>query len=218
MKYFIYISTLKVNMLFDQIPPQLNKRIAAELKIDLGVFSTTVKTLTDSDTTISKLQLVLKHLEQINELGNVWTPKQYFSGTMNMNWGTIIFPREWESPVKDMVRFGGIIDNLRVCLVGSNSHMLGETGKPVHASYSRPDFVRKIANDIRDASFNEEAPPSFIANDLLADINRGIDDTQYVEFVAKTYFVEDKIHAGIRLGSPLFVAEAKKDTGKAIFS
>jgi hypothetical protein len=216
MKYFIYISTLKVNMLFDQIPPQLKKRIAAELKIDLGVFSTTVKTLTDSDTTISKLQLVLKHVEQINELGDLWRPKEYFTGTMNMNWGKIIFP--WESPVEDMVRFGGTIDNLRVCLVGSNAHMLGETGKPVHASYSRPDFIRKIANDIRDASSNEEIPPSIVAKDLLADMNRGVDDTQYVEFAAKTFFVEDELNTGIRLGSPLFVAHVKKDTGKAIFS
>ena len=58
-------------MLFDQIPSQIKKRIAAELKIDLGVFSTTIKTLPDSETTISKLQLVLKHLEREGEIGDV---------------------------------------------------------------------------------------------------------------------------------------------------
>ena len=210
MKYFLYISTLKVNMLFDQIPSQIKKRIAAELKIDLGVFSTTIKTLPDSETTISKLQLVLKHLEREGEIGDVWTPKAYFEGTMNMNWGTIIFARQEEPSVKDMVRFGGIIDKIRVCLVGSNAHMLGEAGKPVHADYSRPSFIRSVADDVRDASV-DEFEADYAARDLLANIDRGVDDTQSVEFVAKTYLVEDEKHGAIRLGSPLFVASAKTD-------
>lgn len=37
MKYYIYISSLKVDMLFEQLPAPLKKKIAAELKIDLKI-------------------------------------------------------------------------------------------------------------------------------------------------------------------------------------
>ena len=43
MKYYLYISAPKVEMLFPQIPPTFLQGASAELKVNLGLLSTTIK-------------------------------------------------------------------------------------------------------------------------------------------------------------------------------
>ncbi|MCI0689871.1 MAG: hypothetical protein L0Y54_21920 [Sporichthyaceae bacterium] len=55
MKYYLYVSDRKVDMLFDQIPRRLRRRLAAEAKVDLKVASVTLTSAHDDHTRYSKL-------------------------------------------------------------------------------------------------------------------------------------------------------------------
>ena len=58
MRYYVYVSDSKVDMLYSQMPSGLRDRIAAELKIDLKVVSVSVSGRRSEETRYSKLQLV----------------------------------------------------------------------------------------------------------------------------------------------------------------
>jgi hypothetical protein len=207
MKYYVYISTAKVDMLFNQIHTELRKKIATELKIDLKILSTTFKEDVTSETTISKLDLVIKSLADSGEIGDLSSPKQYFAGRLNMGWGPPEFMHfQDESEKEKMVIFGGSPDEKKIVgLIGSKAHLLGETGSPVHASYARPDFLRKVAEGMRQLSSQEIADNMYgmyYATREVALFWEG--NTQRVEFVAKTFVMENDI----LIGSPLYVALA----------
>lgn len=218
MKYFLYISTLKVSMLFDQIPLSIKKRVAAELKIDLKVLSATFKGVNTSETTISKLQLVIKCLESENEIGDLWNPKDYFAGEAKMGWGALEYDEAInDEPKEGMVIFGGLReDMLPIGLIGSRAHMLGEVGRSVHAAYTFPSFVRKVADGIRfERDKDILTEPSgrgilFTVGKLIV----GKEDVERVEFVAKTFSLDKSL----LLGSPLYVALSKKEREKELFS
>lgn len=206
-KYYIYISYTKVDMLFNQIPVDLKKRVAAELKIDLKFISTTFKEAVASETLISKLNLVTKAIEESGDMGDISNPKQYFAGKLDMGWGTPAFMHHLDEPKKEeMVMFGGSPDSEKIVgLVGSRAHMLGEVGNPVHASYARPDFLRKIADGLSESPSevnSEDMYGAFYATRHAALFWEG--ETQYVEFTAKTFLSREDI----LLGSPLYVALA----------
>jgi len=210
MKYFLYMSTLKVNMLFEQIPLSIKKRVAAELKIDLKVFSATFKEASTSETTISRLQLVIKSLESADEIGDLWNPKEYFAGELNMGWGAL-GPASSDA---SMVLFGGSLADKRfVGLIGSKAHMLGEVSKSVHTGYAQPGYFRYLAEAIKIPDWKVSSVTKgtlFAIGELV--INK--EDAERVEFVAKTFLSEQ----GLLLGSPLYVAFAKREKEKELFS
>ena len=43
LRYFLYVSDAKLEMLFDQIPQKLRQRLSGEAKIDLKLASLTIK-------------------------------------------------------------------------------------------------------------------------------------------------------------------------------
>jgi hypothetical protein len=218
MRYYIYISTLKINMLFDQIPLSIKHKVAAELKIDLKLLSATLKNSPTTETTISKLELITKSLEAEGEMGDVWNPKEYFCGVMNMGWGPPLFMHHCDEETEDqMVFFGGSPDNkLMVGLIGSQAHMLGEAGiNPVHASYARPSFFRKIAEEIRQIPLKEIEENLYgtrSATRQAAFHWKG--ETELVEFAAKAFITEENL----LVGSPLYVSFAKKPGERTMFS
>ncbi len=65
MKYYIYISDTKVDMLYPQIPQPLLKRIASNLSIDLKLFGAEVnigaKSGSSEETRISKVRIVSEY-------------------------------------------------------------------------------------------------------------------------------------------------------------
>lgn len=83
MKYYVYISDTKVDMLYSQIPKKILDKIAVELGINLGIFSLTAKGKgNQEETRYEKLKLVVNYIENNMDVGTVDQPKAYFKGSI----------------------------------------------------------------------------------------------------------------------------------------
>ena len=120
MKYYIYISDDKIDMLYPQIPKPLLQRIAADLKIDLKLFGAEVSVASKSspsdETRYDKVRLVSEFIEKHQDVGSIDAPSTYFKGTLFMKYG---------SPVKVVIYFGGVTSNTILGLCGSLKHVIG---------------------------------------------------------------------------------------------
>lgn len=120
LRYYVYVSDAKVDMLFAQIPPRLRNRIAAELKLDLKVVSASVSPKDREENRFSKLALVERYVRKHVELGSVDEPRAYFAGSLRMRWGPLYDGR--------IVYFGGVTDRTVLGLAGSRRHVVTSMG------------------------------------------------------------------------------------------
>src|SRR5436309_3024639 len=93
MKYYIYISDTKLDMLYPQIPKALLKRIASELSINLKLLGAEANIVAKNDqsneTRYSKVKIVTEYIEKHLDVGSIDAPSTYFKGTLPMAWGTL---------------------------------------------------------------------------------------------------------------------------------
>src|SRR5215210_3594140 len=119
MKYYVYISDSKVDMLYSQIPKRILDRIAADLNVNLGIFSLSVKEKENQEKTrYEKLKLVVNYIENNMEVGTVDEPNAYFTGLLPMRWG------EYRVD-SGLVYFGGKTAQTVLGLGGSMTHVIG---------------------------------------------------------------------------------------------
>src|SRR5215467_14393211 len=88
LRYYLYVSDSKLDMLFEQIDQGSRKRISATLKIDLKVASLTLTGAEDpGPTRTAKLRMVEQFIETHQHVGTIQEPgKEYFRGQMLMTW------------------------------------------------------------------------------------------------------------------------------------
>jgi len=91
LRYYLYISDTKLDMLFEQINPGVLKRISAEVKVDLKLASLTLRGADNpGPTRTAKLQVVERFIEKHHRVGTIAQPGlEYFRGQMDMEWGWI---------------------------------------------------------------------------------------------------------------------------------
>lgn len=141
LKYYVYISDAKVDMLFAQIPAKLRNRIAADLKVDLKIISASITSRASEETRYSRTALVDDFLRKHTDLGTVDDPKAYFAGTMLMRWGPLYDGR--------IVYFGGMTDDTVIGLAGSRRHILtsaGDSHVNVGGGSGAPDLIALLRN------------------------------------------------------------------------
>ena len=82
MKYYVYISDTKVDMLYPQIPKPILKRIASSLNIDLKLFgaelSVGIKNDQADETRYTKVQIVSEYIEKHLDVGSIDAPSTSF--------------------------------------------------------------------------------------------------------------------------------------------
>lgn len=123
MKYYIYISETKVDMLFPQIPKPILKRIASSLNIDLKLFgaelSVGIKGNQANETRYAKVKIVSEYIEKNLDVGSIEAPSTYFKGTLPMRYSIFATSKT------QVVYFGGTTNNRIVVLGGSPEHLIG---------------------------------------------------------------------------------------------
>ena len=125
MKYYIYISDTKVDMLLSQIPHEAKKKIATELKFDLKVLSASRKSETDQeDNRFTRLEAVVTFIREYGNIGTVDEPDEYIDDVLPMRWGPYGNLIE-QTP---LVYFGGLTERTIVGLGGSMKHVIGSVG------------------------------------------------------------------------------------------
>jgi hypothetical protein len=145
MKYYIYISDTKVDMLFPQVPHDIKKKVALEFKMDLKILSASRKTESETeDNRIARLETVVDFIRQYGNVGSVDNPDEYIADCLTMRWGDYGWS-DWrpghlleDSPV---VYFGGVTEKTIVGLGGSMKHLLGSNVESHASSYSATPFL-----------------------------------------------------------------------------
>lgn len=130
MKYYIYISETKLEMLFDQIGHFDQYEKEASLGFDIKVLKGNIKESKGVPVNkFSKLNTVIEKLQKANLIGTITQPKQYIKAKLRMNWATY----GDDSPIT----FWGYSSNdLALGLAGSKYHLLGEQREGVAHSLS----------------------------------------------------------------------------------
>ena len=220
MKYYVYISDAKVDMLLAQIPHDAKQRLATEFRFDLKLLSAARKTETESeDNRFSRLDAVVTFIREFGNLGTVDAPDEYFEGSLAMRWGPYGSKGFADGADKEpLIYFGGVTDQTIVGLGGSMKHIIGNTGATQAHSYSAtPMLLARLKRELDsddtligspedasaiDASAGWELP----AVELATTESEG--PKQQLEFMAKRlmygrgYSKKKKI----LLGTPLYVA------------
>jgi hypothetical protein len=135
LRYYLYISDSKLDMLFEQIDHGVLKRISAEVKVDLKLASVTLKRAENPvPARTAKLRVVERFINTHHTVGTVQQPgAEYVRGTMDMQWGWVegtLSRKEEENDKPDrggeIVIFRGQEASDFVALAGSRRHVLGE--------------------------------------------------------------------------------------------
>lgn len=229
MKFYIYVSDTKVDMLYSQIPRGLKTKIAAEIKIGFEFFSVVFKGKESKETSYSKLDQIVAYIKKNFDVGTVDNPKSYFEGILPMHWGPYkckIDSHHGSDP--GIVYFGGSTDSTTLGLCGSQKHLIRNPKHPVRnggdsSSHSgsfayyllsvlAEEFQLPLYCDYEERSSIEERKLNSLALDAvcLATSRMG-GPKQQLEFLAKTLlFGPSHLFpcSSVLLGTPIYVALA----------
>jgi len=220
LKYFLYISKTKLDMLYGQIVRPDGAKRTIEWKLDAKLASVSVKKETlraVDDEQSNRLKELIAALESSGQVGTVDEPSSYFKGTLPMKWGMLRdFGRPQEEP--PLVYFGGRTRKTIFGLGGSTRHVLGFEGAGATSSRSAAPYL--VAHLLEGIGDNQEGWYAFKARPqdafegvMWATYNlRG--PKQRLEFFAKTLLTgtaqEPIITNGKEmqcvLGTPLYVS------------
>jgi hypothetical protein len=197
MKYYLYISATKVEMLFPQIGKKVQGNTEIEFAIDLKLLSASRKSTTETPTSlISKIEAIEQYLASTGDMGSCDYPGEFFSGELEMSWGPYWGSHKDRSTkgTSPVVYFGGATDETIVGLVGSSRFLLGDAGSasPFCSSYLGTilDYIR---SDLTDEDYKRLAPFSkacslgewgALAATFMSTMHMG-GTTQRLEFLAK---------------------------------
>lgn len=203
MKYYLYISETKINMLATQIPKKIWEKYKAEVNINIEVFSASISKKETENTLYSKVNLIEKYIKKEIGIGTIGNPKKYFRGAADVNWG------EWNSDSmaknnlnnfnpNDVVFFKGKTVDTGFILVGSSAHMIGNYDvKPVHSRYVAPYFLSTLSESLKEPIKDEKSETSFREIHNLEFPG----EKQRISFLAKKLLSKK----GILIGSPIYV-------------
>ncbi|MFD8607069.1 hypothetical protein AMK14_19305 [Streptomyces sp. TSRI0445] len=210
LRYYLYVSDSKVDMLLSQIDASFGRKQTREVAVDLKVVSARNGWERERDR-FRRLDRVVRHLEKRGRLASVDEPGPYFRGQLAMRWGVLA-----DGDDASLVFFGGRTDRTVVALGGSRTHVLGAAP----ATGDAPALSRSLLPSMLGGL---EAHPALGAvvngNDLEqpeapSTVCRAVSalqgPVQTVEFVAKRLLHEPNTDPDDRsmvlLGSPVYVA------------
>ena len=132
MKFYIYISDSKIDMLLAQIPREQKRKIATEFKFDLKVLSASRKSEVESeDNRFVRLETVIAFIREYGNVGSVDDPNEYVQDELSMRWGP------YDAIDSPLVYFAGETEKTVVGLAGSKKHLIGNSmGESFICSYS----------------------------------------------------------------------------------
>jgi hypothetical protein len=238
LKSYVYISDSKVDMLYPQIPQNFLSKIAAELKINLGVLNLTVGHQRAEKNRQDKLNLIIRYLKEEGAVGTVDSPKKYFEGVLPMRWrpfgegNLVYFGGSTESCVpRTVLGLGGSMHHLIGELRGESMVHSGSLARSIIAILAKlaededPEWARKIRQSRWQRPLTREEEESLILSAVSSSTSNLSGPTENLEFVAKRLVdVSGRLRRGYGetpfdiiydpstthavLGTPIYVAQA----------
>lgn len=118
MRYYLYLSQTKLDMLFEQIPRKLLPRLVTGAKVDLKVVGVSLQRSGGELTWYDRLDIVEEYLAQEYDIGWMTEPSFWFRGDLGLR---ISVTPNGRGPVF----MTGVDGDLVVALVGSAHHVIG---------------------------------------------------------------------------------------------
>lgn len=213
LRYYVYISDSKVDMLLQQVDPGFARKRATEVGVSLKFVSAKRKVEAPVSDRVARLERVVRHLDDFCDVGTVDKPGQYVRGRLPMRWGPLASGQAY------LVYFGGSTEHTIVGLGGASGHVLGASASApaeqgqVFAPSTMPGLLAGLAAAV--TADGDTVSTSALASVHLANRLMRCAE-QEVEFLAKRLlhgpspYPELDAHEGmiVLLGSPLFVALA----------
>jgi hypothetical protein len=208
MKYYIYISDTKVDMLFAQIPQSILKKISGELNINLGMVSVSLKEKQNEQTRFDKVNVVSNYINEHLDVGDVDHPKAYFKETVSTRWGPL-----FGGDTENLVFFAGKTHQTIFGLGGSSQHVMGQQkGQSPGPNSFTPSILASLKKLDIHSDFGALSDDIASHSDplrLVSDAAAWLEGPEEkLEFLAKK-LVEGSLNSKhILLGSPIYVAYA----------
>lgn len=218
LRYYLYVSDTKVDMLLSQIDPAWSRKRATEVSLGLKMAGVRHSVETTGADRVARLERVLRHLEDHGALTGVDEPGRYVRGVLPMQWAA--------DDERDGVYFGGRSERTIVGLGGSRGHVVSTvtpTPPPVPLSASlMPALLGLLAVLAAKEGAPEDVTPEHGPGDAdaLARVVRANGSlrgpVQELEFVAVRMLqgpcpypeMYPQGDMAVLLGSPLYVALA----------
>jgi hypothetical protein len=206
-KYYIYVSDAKVDMLSAQIPRNILNKISADLNINLGVFNVALKEKESQQTLFDKLEVVAKYITKHLDIGDVDNPQTYFHARVPMRWGAL-----FGGSNQNFVYFAGKTDQTIFGLGGSMQHVIGEQkGQSPGANSFTPSILATLKKlDIHsDFGISSDVVPSREDPLWVVAASAGLHELgpeEPLEFLAKKLIEGSLDSKHILLGTPIYVA------------
>lgn len=208
MKYYVYISASKVDMIYTQIPRKLLRNIAGKLTIDFKLIKAEFSESPTRETLIHKLNIVEQYILNNRQVGTVEDSKSYIKDTLNMKWGPFS---------EEMVYFACCKENLVMGLGGSLNNVIGNVGKAVSNAHSTSPYIvaalkdKVIENDALAVTGQSFESTALSAVKTASSQMEGIEEK--LSFLAKRLLSSDREGSNRSkdtettiLGTPIYVA------------
>jgi len=134
-RYYEYISTAKLEMLFPQVPRSLWERFAVDVSLKTRYLDAGFKLNDEQATQVYMLNRVISHLEKLDLIGSVDSSKPYVRGMLEMRWMHLA-----DAPGVAIHRVGADHQRRRM-------HLLAEPGIVFWAGY-HPRRMKKKAQTV----------------------------------------------------------------------
>ncbi len=133
MRYYVYVSDAKLDMLYGQIPATIRSRLVAELKLDIKIMSVSIRERESEATRYAKLDIVEKYLERNVGISSISEPNAWFRGRLSLRSGL------YRNAPGGLTYFSGLHNGVQLALIGSARHLIGSPGQTaeIGLTYSR---------------------------------------------------------------------------------
>lgn len=198
-KYYLYISSTKVDNLLPQIPSKFVKSFEAEIKVNTGVLSATVKgkPAGEQPELSARVGLLGAYLEKEEHIGSIMLPDRYIKDVASLQYGVVA---EYAS---DLAFFGGRVNGVKVGLIGASNSLVGaaSSSDANHAPYY---YTLKFLNGLAQSDGNAPDSPPYYSYSQAIDIALQAlpPATSRVEFLARTLYSK----SGVIVATPIYVA------------
>lgn len=210
MRYYLYVSGSKLDMLYEQIPPKLLKRLAVEAKVDLKVLSVALQSPRAEEGMYDRLDVVETYLEREFDVSWMTEPRPWFRGDLGLR------VAGYGGADRPMFMTGREGDTV-IALIGSAYHLIGQRAAvdTIQAAHSNLPSLFQLLDDTP----GRRRPPANRQSPLhqVLEFSKSLTvPPVYCEFLARrllhgTAADEDGRELEIVIGTPLYVAMADGD-------
>lgn len=197
-KFYLYVSATKLDILLPQVPPSFVESFQADFKVNVGIVSAAVKSVPEDRAELAvRVGLLTRYLEDVEQIGSIMLPERYVKSTASLQMGVV---HEYAS---DLAFFGGIVDGVKVGLIGSSASMVGGVPRS-DANRGVYYYTLKFLNRLADTETAAADQPPYMSYSEAIDIALSAIPSipHRVEFLARTLYSK----ANVLVATPIYVA------------